>query len=225
MRFGFLNVIVGVALITQAFSLGKIGYLLFWLGTNFLLLGTAYFRRNPFIFGKRADGSISALRSIAFFPLHLYSHLFWHLINILSREPKIGVIDNKVWIGRRLIRDELPPQVEAIIDLTAEFREPRNLMAGRNYKSFPILDASTPETQSLKRFIDDLPAEGNYIHCAQGHGRTGLFTIAFLIMKGFYSSIEQAKSVIQKTRPRLRLNRDPERFLAELFPSDKSASS
>lgn len=225
MRFGFLNFLVGVALITQAFSLGKIGYLLFWLGTNFLLLGTAYFRRNPFIFGKRPDGTLPILRSIAFFPLHIYSHLFWHLLNSLTREPKISTIDNKVWIGRRLVRDELPPQVETIIDLTAEFREPRNLMAGRNYKSFPILDASTPDAESLRRFIDDLPTEGNYIHCAQGHGRTGLFTIAFLIMKGFYSSIEQAKMATQKTRPRLRLNRDQGRFLAELFPSDNPNSS
>lgn len=53
-------------------------------------------------------------------------------------------------------------------------------MAG--YRCFPVLNACAPSVGKLVEFLDSLDRETGvlYIHCAKGHGRTGLFAVALL---------------------------------------------
>ncbi|WP_096329141.1 tyrosine-protein phosphatase [Nannocystis exedens] len=54
------------------------------------------------------------------------------------------------------------------------------------YRSLPTLDASLSDPAEFRALIEELAASSQtlFIHCAQGHGRTGTFTAALLLLRG-----------------------------------------
>jgi protein-tyrosine phosphatase len=52
-----------------------------------------------------------------------------------------------------------------------------------------------------------------FIHCAQGHGRTGLFALAVLLHSGAVGSLEEGLRFLTAARPGIRLNREQRRCL------------
>jgi protein-tyrosine phosphatase len=68
-----------------------------------------------------------------------------------------------------------------------------------------------------------------YIHCAQGHGRTGTFAAAVLLAKGHGDSVEAAVGQLRAARPRLALGKAQLQFVRRvaglLLPSGESAST
>lgn len=219
MKYALLNGLLGVSLIAYGVLLSGSAWLLVWFGLCFIAVGMAYAKNLPLIYGKRPDGTLPLWSWILFLPLHLYAGLIWHVLRLFSREPVFAMVTDGVLVGRRVLSHELPDTVRTVIDLTAEFREPSGIVSGREYRSFPILDASTPDEGALRAFIGSLPTTPVFIHCAQGHGRTGLFTLAYLVSRGICSSLNEAKALLATARPRLQLNDEQERFLRRLFPS------
>ena len=67
-----------------------------------------------------------------------------------------------------------------------------------------------------------------YIHCAQGHGRTGTFAAAVLLAKGHCDSVDAAVARLRAVRPRLALGKAQLQFarrVAErLLPSGESVN-
>ena len=46
-----------------------------------------------------------------------------------------------------------------------------------------------------------------YIHCAEGHGRTGLFAAALLVKLGQFDSTDDALEFVKSKRPLVRLGK------------------
>jgi protein-tyrosine phosphatase len=116
------------------------------------------------------------------------------------------MVSDRLTVGRRLLAREGLDGFANYIDLTAEFSEPRALRARPDYVAFPILDASAPSPEQLYATISNLRTGKTYIHCAQGHGRTGLFAAALLLSNDDVGSVEEALSFLVKARPAIRLN-------------------
>lgn len=183
-------------------------FTLLWPALNLLILGIAYMQRDAAVFGKRSDGSLSPLRVVLFLPYLLFTWAVWHVCRLLP-EPAAQQINNKLTVGRRLFGNERPPKITTILDMTSEFAEPASVRHGVRYVNLPTLDACAPKADTLVTAIRDLqPEEHVFIHCAQGHGRTGLAAIALLLHRGEVSDIEEGLSLLRSIRPGIGLSAD-----------------
>ena len=217
MRYATLNLLLGIAICYQGVLFPAAFIPLLWFGFSFMVLGLAYWLRRVALLGKRPDGSIAWWSWLALLPLHLLIHVVWHLARLCTRERSIDFISEQFAVGRRLSPTELPPAVELVVDLTAEFPEPTGVRQGRDYRLFPILDASVPDIRALREFIASLPDVITYVHCAQGHGRTGLFSIAYLVQRGVCATAAEALAVLTAARPGIVLNREQRAFVTTHF--------
>ncbi|MHA3774767.1 phosphatase [Verrucomicrobiota bacterium sgz303538] len=184
MRYAATLTALGVALVVMGVQLSLWGALLIWLGVDFVLLGIAHFRGAHGVFGKRPDGTLPVWGWLLFLPLLIYTAGVWHLIRLFSREPRINRVSDDLVVGRRLLAHEYPGQFTNYIDLTAEFEEPRSVRQADGYLAFPILDASAPSPEALREVVARLRPGRTFVHCAQGHGRTGLFAMAVMLSSG-----------------------------------------
>lgn len=214
--------LLGAVLLATGLSERGSYWLLAWLGGNFLVLGLAHFRGQPGIFGKRADGTLPLWSRIVFLPLLLYSGLVWRLLRRVSRSTAFNVVNDRLVVGRRLLPDETTFQFDQVVDLTAEFQEPEFLRDAPGYRCFPILDGGAPTPEALHVAVARLGTGRIFIHCAQGHGRTGLFALAVLLQSGAVGSVEEGLRLLTAARPGIRLNREQRRcldsFARELRP-------
>jgi protein-tyrosine phosphatase len=218
MKYGLAFLTLALLLVSSVATNGGIAWLLVYPASRFAVVGVAYLTDRHEFFGKRLDGRLAPLAVLILLPYLVYVWSIWHLVRLLSREPAISRIDDELLIGRRLLNKELPAGVLTVVDLTSEFVESRCLRSVRNYVSFPILDASTRSASEIAELatgvaVLDAPI---FIHCAQGHGRTGLIAAAVLLASGKTDSIDQAVSRLEQARPLLKLGRIQRKRLAEV---------
>jgi hypothetical protein len=205
--------ILGVSMLAIGVLEGGPLYLLAWLGVNFCILAVGHIVGAPAILGKNRTGGLSPWSWLVFLPLHLYTVFVWHAYRILSTEPAFNRVDESLIIGRRLLAREVSFTVASYIDLTSEFPEPRFVRGSSGYVSYPILDGSIPKVSDLNKMFSGLKGESLFIHCAQGHGRTGLVAAAYLVFSGKVADVDEAISLLQRVRPRLRLSIEQKAFL------------
>ncbi len=220
-----LLTLLGLALI--ALGLMERGWwvLVVWPGLNFVGLGIAHAAGAHRLFGKRANGSLPLWSWIIFFPMLIYTSGVWHLIRLLSREASQNRVTDGLVVGRRLLPSEVVHAVDHYIDLTAEFAEPRTIRESGRYRSFPILDGAAPNPEALAEAVDRWGRGTIFIHCAQGHGRTGLFALAVLLRSAKARTLEEGLRMLQQARPGIRLSRAQRRCIeafAVALPSDRS---
>lgn len=213
--------VLAVLLVSNAATRGGFAWLLVYPAISFAVVGLAYVADRHELFGKRPDGTLAPVAVLALAPYLVYVWSIWHLVRLLSREPAISRVEDELLIGRRLLNDELPADVQTVIDLTSEFAEPRRVRSVGRYISFPILDASTRSANEIAELAASVAAQDGptYIHCAQGHGRTGLVAAAVLLAAGNADSVDTAVSSLEKARPDLKLSRVQRRRLAEVYAS------
>jgi protein-tyrosine phosphatase len=224
MRYGVIFNLQGLLLILMSIFMIKnsiIWVITFWLGINFILLALSYLFKGVKIYRKTDNGKINLLDKIILLPLFIFTLLIWHLSRLLSSEDNFNQITNNVFIGRRLLANELPENIVNYIDLTSEFEEFDKIVSSKNYILLPILDGSVPETSSLDKALDKIKEGRSFIHCAQGHGRTGLFTIILLIKNGDVTSYEEAIKMLNSKRPKLRLNKSQIEFVKKYLENKK----
>jgi protein-tyrosine phosphatase len=220
MRYCYLLSLLGCTLIAIGAAQRNGLVLLAWLGGNFLTLGIAHGFGSDGVLGKRSDGTISASRWLLFLPLLALTTAVWNLVRLLSREPAISPVTDDLFVGRRLQPHELDREFDNYVDLTAEFSEPSSIRQTTAYFCFPILDGAAPSPESLRAAVGRLRLGTTFIHCAQGHGRTGLFALAVLMMRGAARSVDEALRILQAARPGIRLNKQQlncARDYAEIF--------
>ena len=95
-----------------------------------------------------------------------------------------------------------------MVDLTAEFAEPRSVRNGRTYLCLPMLDAAAPEAAALQRAVlSVVDWDGPvYVHCALGHGRSAMLVMAVLLETGRAASVAEAERMVRAVRPRVKVN-------------------
>lgn len=207
MRYPFVLGFLGTVLIIAGLLGGGWQLLLVWLGVNFIVLGFAHAKGLHRIMGKRSDGRLAPWGWLAFFPLLVYALAVWHLVRLTSREPKSNAVTPKLVVGRRLLDTELDGEFDNYVDLTSEFTEPPAVRRSSAYFSFPILDGGAPTPQALQEAVRRLRPGRTFIHCAQGHGRTGTFAIALLLTSGEARDADDASRMVQAARPGIVLSK------------------
>lgn len=214
----FFSVLTVAALFTAYHRGGlwhPIALLGLWLSACAGLLAHAYSENDASAFGKESDGTMPPIFLWGCLPYALPLRLRQWVLTHLSKEPAYQELLPGIYLGRRPNQlADLPHGVTTVVDLAAEFPFPQTVRETlQNYVSFPILEASTRPFDELCACIDSLPTSGLYIHCAQGHGRTGFFACAFLLRKHLASSFQDAVSRVTTTRPGIRLRHAQAAFL------------
>lgn len=220
MPMSFLLGAAGTGLVALAFQKGGWNWLLGWLGMNYLVLAMAYSRRAWQLWGKRPDGTLPVNRIVLLCPSLLMTWLVWWCVRQGARDDACNRVNKNLIVGRRLFPDELPADVTTVVDLTAEFTEPRQIRSHPGYVNFPILDGSSRPAEEIWEMLRQLPVDGvTYIHCAQGYGRTALVAVLWLLHRGHTDSIDESLDALRAVRPRIRLNSN-QRACLETLPKE-----
>ena len=218
MKYGFAFAILAALIAIYALRSGGWSYLLLWPALSFALVASAYLFAGVTVFGKGPDGKLPLGRSILLAPFLAYLATVWHVVRFFSRESAFDQLTDTVFIGRRLLSHERPSQFDHIVDLTCELNEPEALRSS-GYISFPTLDGHYPDTNDLsQRVIRVAELDGTvYVHCAQGHGRTATFAIAYLLHVGYSTSVDDAVNYVLERRPDAHLNRSQYAMLCSMY--------
>lgn len=210
MKIGILFIITGILLANYAITCQSLflSVILIWSSVSFGLVGFSYLFNTTLLFGKNREGKQNIINIFILLPYLLYLWGTWHCLRLFKSENAIDRIDENLFIGRRLFRDELPENIDTVVDLTCEFSEDRLIVNKTDYHNFQILDASVPKYDELAKFIDELRKSDNriFIHCAEGHGRTALVASLLLIAKGKANTLNEAYDMLKIKRPLVKLN-------------------
>lgn len=209
MGYAILLILAAALLANNAWALGGAGWLLLWPAAGFALSGLAYAGRAPRIYGKRDDGTLPAWSLAIYLPYFAALWMLWHVCRWLAPLPCCQEVLPGVWIGRRPLARELPPDVSLVVDLTAGFFEARGVRRGREYLSVPILDSQAPSSGQLTELVDRLNRHPGtvYLHCAEGCGRAGLLAAALVISRGLAVTADEALAAVRQRRRAVRLSR------------------
>ena len=231
MKYAALFLILGPALVIEAVTCRGLYWLLVWPGISLTLVGLAYLRLGPAVFGKKADGTMAWYSFVPLLPYLLAAWAVWHVARILGREDCYNQVAPGLFVGRRPRSHELPSEVSLVVDLAAEFIECRAVRTGRRYLSVPMLDTGILDDDAflaLVREVADWPGPV-YIHCAQGHGRTGTVAAAVLLAKRDCDSVDAAIARLRAARPRLAMGKAQLQFVRrigdQILPVQKSAGT
>jgi len=214
LTFGALALLLGVLALRE----GGPALLLLWPALSSLTLALAYAGAGAWILGKQPDGTMRLPALAVLLPYLLLTWSVWHLARLFSREPPHAEVVPGLFIGRRLLPGELPPQIGAVLDLTSEFIEPKGIREAGRYVVLPILDASTLPVTDVVPVLRELAGLSVplYVHCAQGHGRTGMIAAALLLARRQASDVPAALALVRQARPGVRLSRAQEEALIAL---------
>ena len=208
MKYAITLGIMSFALIAGSEHYPSARWFLIWAGVSFGSVALGYAGIGPRVFGKTPSGRIPLTLKILNLPYLAYTWFVWHIVRLLSREAAFNTINDNLVIGRRLLAREAPEGFDHYVDLTAEFEEPAPIRTRPCYRCLPILDASVPAVEELRSAVESYAIGRAFVHCAQGHGRTGLFALALLLRRGNVQSIEEGVGLLNSLRPAVRLNRE-----------------
>jgi protein-tyrosine phosphatase len=206
MSYAIMLGALGCGLIGLGAQRGWPGGVIVWLGADFLALSVAHAVGGHGLSGKRADGTIPGWSRVVFLPLMLVLETVWRIWRFGSREPAISRVNDWLAVGSRPRGGEGYEAFDVVVDLTAEFEDPSAIRRRTGYRPFPILDGSSPDEEALRRFLRSLAGERLFVHCAQGHGRTGLVAAALLIERGTARTPEEAIHILRQARPKIAVN-------------------
>lgn len=209
------------------------GLLLLWPAWSALLLSVLYLFNQPRGLGKRKRGSLSVFSWLLFAPFLVFRFVVAKAQIAWFHEPACQEVAPGLWIARRIRARDIPPEVphamRRIVDLTAEFAEPRDMRTQPDWRWIPILDAGIPNASSrakLKVLAEELQeAPGPVlIHCAQGHGRSATVAAWLMLRLGRANGVAEALAQIQSVRPGARVRRCQRRWLEAQFPAGRRES-
>jgi protein-tyrosine phosphatase len=226
MRFGWFQVLLGLALLASASWLGGAAWALAWPAVAVTAVGLGYLGLGPGVFGKRADGTLRAPHVLLLLPYHVVAWLRVRWDAWLRREDAWNEVSPGLYLGRIVEASALPPDTRVVVDLTSEFAASAATRLGRDYHCLPALDTSVPcyaDFAHLARRI--APHEGPvYVHCAAGHGRSATFAAALLIARGQARGVDEAEALLRAARPTVHLHR-AQRALVQRFAEEREAAA
>jgi protein-tyrosine phosphatase len=186
---------------------GGLTWILVWPAFSLVIVAFGYFRGDPSVLGKQADGTLYWPHALWLMPYFSAAELAWYMVRVLGGEDPWHEITRGLYLGRRAQHWELPARIGLVLDMTAEFVEPVEVRTGRVYVCVPALDASVPRVAELVEAIARVAQfEGNiYVHCAAGHGRSAMAMGVLLVVRGVARDLEHAEQLMRQVRPRVKL--------------------
>ena len=198
-----------LALVATFFALREV-WLAWWPVVSFTHLAHAYATNNVDVYGKRDRTTLRMAKQALHAPWLAFTRLSAALF---TRDDDQDELRDGVFVGAR---PRKPTSMASVVDLTAEFQT----TPSTNTVAVPCLDALAASPTSLQEAVTALKEATRpvLLHCAQGHGRTGLVAAAFLVdTEGL--SADKALAEVQRVRPGVRLHaaqRQALRMFAEL---------
>lgn len=200
-----------------AFFESDLRYVLIWPLTNSLIMSISYALNDPkLILGKTKEGRISTVLLLINLPWLLLTWCVFKIQQFVSSENFIDKI-----AGTSLSISSRPPstfnfeEYDLVIDLTAEF--PKDKISTSKYVCFSNLDGA-----SLKNYCEDISILKNkevLIHCANGHGRSALFTAKILLDTSVVNDLSEGLDLVKSSRPLATPNRFQKRKPIEIEKS------
>jgi hypothetical protein len=189
------------------------GLLLWWWpGATLIIMAAAYFGVGSGVFKKR-DGKLAATTYLILGP-HLAGAWTARWLRTRRDATAFARVAPGVWVGRTLggrnARDLLRLGVTAVLDVTPEASETRELLrAARQgpvaYLNVPILDLTTPTSRQLDEAVAFIGAHararGAYVHCLWGYSRSAAVAAAYLLQTGIAATVEEAVDIVRAARP------------------------
>lgn len=224
--FGAFQIGLGIVCLAMAFEVvalapgmvvaDLLSLALVWSSFAVTLVGIAYLLETPRVFGKRDDGTLSPVHTVALLPYHVVAHVAWGLTR-LGREPAYDEVAPGIHVGRRPADEPLPRDVGHIVDLTAEFPVIR-LPAGASYHLLATLDTMPPAFEASTALAERLARDEKpvFIHCAAGRGRSATFAAMLVVARGLAADADGAEQLMRAHRRGVRL-RPPQRALVDRF--------
>ncbi len=191
-----------------------------WLALSLLGAGLAYAVLGPRGFGKRPDGSRVLWARATLWPYLALARFSWRL-RVWSGEPCWHEVAPGLFLGRRARAEELPKDVQVVVDLTAEHDEPKGVREGRVYRLLSTLDGCAPDEAGLRALVSELApkSEPIFVHCAVGRGRSSTVAAALLLARGLAATPEEAEARLRAARPFVKLTRQQRALLARVAPA------
>ncbi|HMG06295.1 MAG TPA: phosphatase PAP2/dual specificity phosphatase family protein [Chthoniobacterales bacterium] len=195
------------------------GALFLWPMIALVIVASAYFGLGPVVFHK-SDGRLHWSAQLVLAPCLLGQ---WLSLLYYRRQCRPwDQVTPQIWIGRTLSHAEAAAAtrlgVTAVLDLTAEFSEPKPFRA-LIYRNIPILDLTAPSVAQLHEmaaFIDHESRKGVvYIHCKIGYSRTAGAAAAYLLSAGKADRVAEAIALLREVRPSIVVRPEVVSALAE----------
>jgi protein-tyrosine phosphatase len=211
----FLGLLFSAAAIIPPFIDGfSFGWIvLLWPALNLLLLGASYLcngKWGVWLLGKsKSTGVVSLPALVFFFPYLLGMYSFWYLKHMCLGEQVCNQVAAGIWVGRFPLNilsndSRFDNRLTHVVDLTCEFPSRRAFHGNiQTYLCAPSLDRLLADPRTLldcaKKVLNDSDS-CTYVHCANGHGRSGLFAGMLLVMRGECKDLDAAKIFMRKKR-------------------------
>ncbi|MEQ8453415.1 MAG: dual specificity protein phosphatase family protein [Sandaracinaceae bacterium] len=227
MRFGLLQMALGVALMAAGPVYGNFAWALAWPGVSVFYVGCGYLGLGPAVFGKDAQlGRLTTWRLLLVLPYLVVAWTLWQLKGRLLGERPHDEVAPGILVGRRPISArELPADARLVVDLTSEF--PRSAWTAKvdRYVCVPTLDTAAPTEAELRALVDELAEEAGpiFVHCAMGHGRSATFAAALIIRRGLAADVDDAIALMKRARPGVHLHAVQRSAVARLAASSNRA--
>jgi protein-tyrosine phosphatase len=210
-KIAVLYLVPAIALARAAVRRRRGAWVLLWPAVTGLMVGTAYLSGKASLLGKRADGRLAWWAKVFLAPYLASYLLIWIKRRQFDHEPFWHEIQPGFFIGRRLANaGELPNAIDLVVDLTAEFQEPKSIRTGGAYRCVPVLDGMAPDQRELNELADlvlNWPGRV-YMHCHGGHGRSAAVAAAVLLACGDAGTVREAEEILQCIRPGVELTSD-----------------
>jgi hypothetical protein len=219
-RHGVIYVVVGLLLCAggivpaAAGPTGPAWLWLLWPGLDYLFLGGCYLFNGDvgtFALGKRLlTGRLHPVSALVFLPYLLASFALWRAKHLVLGEPVCERVWEGVWVGRWPwevaigdARFQANP-ITHVVDLTGEFPALGGFhrRRGVTYICCPSMDRLLASPAVLAAAVRTVSRDARctYVHCANGHGRSGLFAAMLLVYDGHCKTIDEALIVMRQQR-------------------------
>ena len=206
MRYGSLVSLAAALFALAAFKLNA--YWLVWPALSFGLVAFGYFGLGAWMLGKQRDGTRRVWGYLLAGPFILFMQALRFLLTKARwREDPWNEVADGIYVGRIAPLDELPRDVETVIDLTSELLDDPALRREKHYVCLPTLDGSAPSDADLLALLRQRAKWPGkiYVHCAAGHGRSALVAACLVVLGGFADTVEEAMTQMKQRRPKVHL--------------------